>query len=101
MRKELHHTDISNTPELLRLAHEVQRTGITQVLRAGDEEIAVLAPAQPKKKRRSQPKQAGSYDSLLSLKGMFAGDEPDDVSQNVDRYLAQASYEEFHPPKTR
>lgn len=43
-REQLKHTDISNTPELLSLAKEVQRTQKAQVLMHNSEEVAVVRP---------------------------------------------------------
>ncbi len=45
MSRELAPLDISHTPELLRIAEEVERTGQPCRLRRGDQDVAVLIPA--------------------------------------------------------
>jgi hypothetical protein len=54
MAKELKSIDITNMPELLRLAEEVKRTGIPYLLRAGNKDIAEIWPisSTPKRARR-------------------------------------------------
>lgn len=54
MAKELTAVDISDIPEMLRLAEEVRRTDQPRILRAASEDIAVLVPAKPRVKRRRQ-----------------------------------------------
>lgn len=54
MAKELTAVDISDIPEMLRLAVEVCRTEQPRDLRADNEDIAVLVPAKPPAKRRGR-----------------------------------------------
>jgi hypothetical protein len=42
-----HYIDISDKPELARLADEVAKTGKPCILRRGDREVAVLMPPRP------------------------------------------------------
>ena len=44
MAKEIKHIDISDTPELVRLAEEVQRSKQPHVLRRDSEDVAVVLP---------------------------------------------------------
>lgn len=44
MARELKHIDISSTPELLRLAEEVQRSRRPQVLQRDREDLAAIIP---------------------------------------------------------
>lgn len=44
MARELAPIDVTNDPELLRLAEEVRHSGAPRLLRRGDEDLAVLAP---------------------------------------------------------
>jgi len=46
--QELKHIDISNVPELLSIAEEVQTSGEPQILTRDTEEIAVLMPITPR-----------------------------------------------------
>ncbi len=48
--------DISNDPELLKLAEEVHTTHEPRILRRDDEDLAVLMPVGPKRKRRRRAK---------------------------------------------
>jgi hypothetical protein len=48
--------DISNDPELLKLAEEVHTTHTPRVLRRDDEDLAVLMPVPKKAKRRRKEK---------------------------------------------
>jgi hypothetical protein len=53
MARELTPVDITNTPDLLRIAEEVRRSGRPRLLRRADEDIAVLSPVPPGATRRS------------------------------------------------
>jgi hypothetical protein len=46
--------DISNDPELLKLAEEVHTTHEPHILRRDDEDLAVLMPAGPKRRRKGK-----------------------------------------------
>ncbi len=52
MARELTPIDISNTPDLLRLAEEVAESGKPRVLRRADEDVAVLMPVKKSASRR-------------------------------------------------
>ena len=54
MARELASIDISEAPDLLRLAEEVHQSGRARVLRRADEELAVLSPVVRIRKRRGQ-----------------------------------------------
>src|SRR4051812_6128548 len=54
MAKELTPVDVTNTPDLLRLAEEVRRSGQPRLLRRDDEDLAVLSPAPTAAKRRAR-----------------------------------------------
>jgi hypothetical protein len=51
---EMRSTDISNLPEVRRLAEEVKETRRPRVLKAGNEEIAVLKPASTARGRKAK-----------------------------------------------
>ena len=46
--------DISNDPELLKLAEEVHTTHTPRILRRDDEDLAVLMPVKPKRTRKGK-----------------------------------------------
>jgi len=54
MAKELLTVDVTNTPDLRRLAEEVRRTGQPRLLRLDNEDLAVLAPVEHEKKTPSR-----------------------------------------------
>ena len=63
------HIDISNVPELLRLAEEVKRSGRSQVLSCKNEEIAVLSPARPNRRRGNAVTKADIEATLAAFGG--------------------------------
>jgi len=95
--------DISNAPELQRLAEAVRQSGKPHALQAGAETIAVVHPApkqargagsSPRPSRRSRV--FTKDDPLWNIVGMFDDPEgPTDVSSNKHAYLAEA-----YMPKT-
>jgi hypothetical protein len=80
MAKELTPVDITNTPDLLRLAEEVRRSGKPRLLRRDDEDLAVLSPA-PAKRRTQKPRTYTKADdeAFLSSAGGWQGNV--DVAQ--------------------
>ncbi len=61
--------DISNDPELLKLAEEVHTTHEPRILRRDDEDLAVLMPAGPKRRRKGK----SAKDLELSARQLVAG----------------------------
>ncbi len=58
--------DISNNPEILSLVKEVASTKKSRLLRISGENVALLTPVKPTKKRRTKPeKTLGEYDRFL------------------------------------
>jgi hypothetical protein len=74
MVREAVRIDVSTMPDLARLAEEVARTRTTRILQRGDEDIAVLSPARPKRrlkgKRVSEADIAASRAAAGSWKGL-------------------------------
>jgi hypothetical protein len=56
MAKEMTPIDVTNTPELLRLAEEVRRSGRARVLRRDREDLAVVIPISTAKRRARKTK---------------------------------------------
>ena len=98
MAKELKSVDITHTPDVLRLAEEVARSGVPFLLRRDDADIAVLSPAPPVPRRSRRGKPTSQSDPLWQIVGIADADAPDDlptdISSNVDAYLADA----YDPP---
>jgi hypothetical protein len=94
--------EVTTSPELQRLAKQVQRTRQSVPLTEGDKVVAVVRPA-PKRGARKPAtgttKRIPRSDSIFNIIGLGASEGPTDISENVDKYLAQAYYEEFHPPE--
>ena len=89
MEREMRPIDISDMPELLRLAEEVRTTKEPRRLQRENEDIATLMPV-----RRSKRVPAGrplTYDDALwKLVGSARSEGPTDVSENKYKYLAEA-----------
>ncbi|MDQ3701115.1 MAG: hypothetical protein M3442_09375 [Chloroflexota bacterium] len=86
--------DVTNTPELLRLAEEVQATQAPRVLQRDGEDMAVVTPVEPTapgtRASRRQGKTTSPNDPYWELVGMASSAEAADVSSNKYRYLAEA-----------
>jgi hypothetical protein len=65
MTREAVRVDVATCPDLLTLAEEVARTRTPRVIARGDEDLAVLSPAKPK--RRLKGKQITEEDIAASL----------------------------------
>lgn len=74
MRRELKTTDISNVPELIRLAEEVRRTAVPRLLRRDNEDLAILMPAKPAVPRKGKKLMSkADYDAFRSAFGGWKG----------------------------
>jgi hypothetical protein len=68
--KEPKRFDISSIPELLSIAHEVQRTHEPRLLREDNEDVAILMPIKPApKRRRVAAKSKKDYEAFKSAAG--------------------------------
>jgi hypothetical protein len=65
------HVDVSDAPELLRLAEEVQATNMPRVLSRGSEPIAVVTPIRRRRAKRAVSKE--DYDAFLASAGGWKG----------------------------
>jgi len=103
MRKEITPVDISNSPELLKLAQDVRTSGAPRLLRDGEQDLAMLTPVQPSdtgvRSRGRRDRRTSADDPLWNIIGIgdAAGspDDPTDVSENKYKYLAEA----YEPPR--
>ena len=89
MASELTPIDIRQLPELAQLVEEVRQSGKPRRLQRGHEDLARLVPIAPPRRRRGR--RTSASDPLWGLVGMvttYTG--PADVSEHVDRYLAEA-----------
>jgi hypothetical protein len=58
MARELKRTDVSQTPDVLRLAEEVQRTRQPRLLQRDREDLAIIIPVAPRGQTRTTQEQA-------------------------------------------
>ena len=93
MAQELESLDVSDSPEILRLAQEVAETGVGRVLRTADGELAVLRPIRKPRPRKRGPRKTGLLmpdDPFLKLIGIGRSAEPSDASERKHEILARA-----------
>jgi hypothetical protein len=81
-RETISSIDISDAPELLRLAEEVRRSGKPRVLRHRAEELALLTPLRRRAKGAGQPTAEQTRQALLASAGSWR-----DV--DIDAFLAE------------
>jgi hypothetical protein len=98
MAKELQHVDISNILERVYPIDQMRAGYEPRVLQRDHEDVAILQPVM--KIRRSRVPRGKPFtkdDSLFNLIGIASGrdDRIHDVSENVDKYLAEA-YTDTH-----
>ncbi|MGE0540478.1 MAG: hypothetical protein AB7R89_09870 [Dehalococcoidia bacterium] len=87
--------DIATRPDFERLVDEVARTQTSRVITRGDEEIAVLSPAKPKRRRTvwKRPTQA-DIDAALSVAGSWTDVE---AAERLKRELDEARSDNSPP----
>lgn len=74
MVKELSSIEISNVPDLLRIAEEVQTTGKARILRRDGEELALIIPlALTRRSQARRSKTQADYDAFRSAAGGWKG----------------------------
>ena len=72
MAQELESIDVTDVPELRRVAEEVRDSREPRVLRAGDEDVAVVIPITTKR-RRNRARTQADYDAVLAAAGGWKG----------------------------
>ena len=94
MAKEMKPVDITHTPDVLRLAEEVARSGVPHVLRRNNEDLVEVRPvpsSRQKATRRTPSKRNVDNSWLEGIVGIASKEEfpdtPTDISSNVDKYL--------------
>ena len=88
IRKEAKHIDVSDIPELLRIAEEVSETGESRILKRGNKELERVGPTKPVGRRRVASGVLTKDDPLSKLVGSLTSEEPTDASKKHE-YLAQ------------
>jgi hypothetical protein len=72
MTRESTRIDIAAKHSLAEIAEEVARTGIPQVIVRGDEEIAVVSPAKPRRRKGTPRTEPSGSPWLKELYDLFA-----------------------------
>ena len=96
MAKELKPIDITNSPELLRLAEEIRRTQEPRVLVNEAQELVEVRPVPARRKRSTKGRPVTELDPLFRLIGIGKSDVPGGVSGKNHEYLARAYRSHSH-----
>lgn len=73
MAKDMNYIDISNVPDLLRIAEEVQTTKKPHMLRRDNEDLAVLMPVTSRRHKDMRTKTKADYEAFLAAAGGWKG----------------------------
>lgn len=82
--------DIADYPDLVRLVEEIQTSQTPRVLRRGDEDVALLTPVKPKRKRAPRARPVTEDDPLFRLIGTGETGVPGGISGKKHEDLAKA-----------
>ena len=97
MASQMTHTDVTNAPELRRLAEEVQASKKPRVLSRDNEDLVIVQPVAPKRADGKTAKRGRGLtreDSLWNIAGI-GHSGLHDVAIDHDKYLADA-YADTH-----
>lgn len=84
MAQEREIIDITHNPEMLRLAEEVRRSKTPRVLRANNEDVAVVMPVADLPKGRSKRvKSDADYQAFLDSAGSWADVDTDELKRYI------------------
>lgn|SRR5487761_1302395 len=98
MAQDVRHVEISDlrdAPAWEQLVEEVRATNKPAIIRADGEDIAEVRPATRRRARIPRGKAITADDSLWNIIGIAKDERATDVSENVDKYLADA-YADTH-----
>ena len=88
--RELKPVDVTSTPDVLRLAEEVARSGLPVLLRTDGQDLAVLAPAVRTRRRPGRARPVTRDDSLFNLIAIGKSQTEGGVSEQKHEALARA-----------
>ncbi len=77
--------DISDVPDILRLAEEVRRAGEPRVLRRDGEDLAMVVPMPRPTKTRLKKPTAADYAAFRSAAGSWADIDTDTLIEDIYR----------------
>lgn len=89
MARDRHSIEISEFPGLADVIDQMQADQIPRSLRRDGEEVALLRPVKPKRKRSPRGRQLTPENALWKLMGSASAAEPTDASKKHE-YLAEA-----------
>jgi hypothetical protein len=92
MATEVKAIDVSNVPELLKLAEEVRTSGEPRLLRRDGEDLAILRPARKRGSKRT--KKLSDHEAFLSSAGGWKG------LLDPDKFLADIYERRRHTTRT-
>jgi hypothetical protein len=94
MVKEMRHVDVSNNPELKRLAEEVAESGIGLVLHDANTKLATVLPAKTtSQRRRGRERTEADVEAFRSAAGSWS----DLDTEEIKRWI-YAGRESSRPP---
>jgi len=73
MAKDINYIDISGVPDLLRIAEEVRTTRKPHILRRDSEDMAVLIPVTPTRRKAKRTKTRADYEAFHAAAGGWKG----------------------------
>ena len=85
MARELKSVDVSDSPDLLRLAEEVGKTGEARVLRKGRRELAAIVPISARQKSPKKPRKLtqAQREAFLSAAGSWNDVDTDKLLEEI------------------
>lgn len=84
MAEHVHPIDVSDVPELLRLAEEVQRSKEPRVLRRDNEDLALVVPLMPTTtRRRGRVPTEADLEAFRSAAGSWADVDTDKLIEDI------------------
>lgn len=89
MARELKHIDISDKPDLVQIAEEVQATQEPRALCRDGDDIAIVIPAKAVARRTDSAQPVTRDDALFGLIGIGESSIPGGVSGKKHEYLAR------------
>jgi hypothetical protein len=98
MAQELESLDVSQSPEMLRLAEDVARTGLPKVLERNGEALAVVRPVATRRRRSHGGRQLQPNAWLAGLVGIAESMDGANVSGNIHQYIADVTVTEGEAP---
>jgi hypothetical protein len=90
MANEIQSIDISNKPEILEIAREVQQSNQPRLLVGDDEELAVIVPLRPASRKRRRGGVIRQDDPFVRMAGSGDSGIPGGISGHKYDYFRKA-----------